>query len=114
VTHQSIAELNLPFAILAALSNGASCECRVTRRVKGSSAVFLTLSQVRLTDSLNSLCHDGLIDASQRHEICENCAVNYSLSSYGRYALSDYVVQLQHSCLNEFGVSREVKSVNYG
>jgi hypothetical protein len=104
----SIAELNLSFAMLAALSRETACVCKVTRRVKTSSAAFLPLPQKRLEYGLNSLCDKGLLQFETNGDCPERCERRYCLTSQGQYALGDFLGQLRTWGI---GAPSEVRSV---
>src|SRR5690606_24634454 len=107
-------EQNLPFAVLAALSGRKACSCEVAGRVKGSSAAFLTLSQQKLASTLAALHEQGLLENLQTDGSCRVCQATYSLTPYGRYALSDLVSQLETWHLTELTLRREVKTLKNG
>jgi hypothetical protein len=78
---------NLPFVLLTALHNGATCLCRLATRVQSSSAIFLAVGRRHFESTLGELEIAGLIERAAEPQC--SCKTAYSISTKGGLHLDD-------------------------
>jgi hypothetical protein len=85
-----------------------TCTCGVTKRVKISSAVFLTLPQQKLAHTLASLSAEGLLQTVEERDCYEGCKTAYFLNPEGEQALGVFLAELRTWGLAGFRRAEEV------
>jgi len=95
ILQDSIAGLNLRFAILAALSQDVACACLIAQRLRTSSAAFLKFPQTEFEANLQTLHQGGLLDTMDNAVCSAHCEHRFLLTTSGRDLLSEYLDQLQ-------------------
>ena len=72
-----------------------TCTCGVTKRVKTSSAVFLTFPQQKLAQTLVSMSAGGLLQTVEERDCYEGCNTAYFLNPEGEQALGGFLAELR-------------------